>query len=118
MLTDHFLLHAKHEFMVSIGKIALRDAQVSAKTERLIPQSFFPLIDAEHATTAAARHQEERFPQSSQRLTKIMIEHAHALLKEIETRRRSLNHHEQAAMKEQGSSPANYFMGRLDQDLL
>lgn len=26
MLTDHFVLKAKHDFMVSIGKISLRDA--------------------------------------------------------------------------------------------
>jgi len=33
MLTDHMVLNAKQDFMISVGKIALRDSQSHAKSE-------------------------------------------------------------------------------------
>lgn len=33
MFTDYIVLKAKHDFMVSVGKISLRDSQLSVKVE-------------------------------------------------------------------------------------
>ena len=71
MHTDHLILKAKQDFMVSIGKITLRDSQMSTKVEQLVPLSFFPLISSDVSPHAAMNN--EAFTKHSSQLTKTLI---------------------------------------------
>ena len=52
MLADYLILQSKQEFMVSIGKISLRDSQMSSKAEQLMPLSFLPLVSPDVSAQA------------------------------------------------------------------
>jgi len=69
MLTDHMVLKAKQDFMISVGKIALRDSQSHGKAEQLVPMSFLPLINKEVALST----NQDTFNKLSTQLSMSMI---------------------------------------------
>ena len=44
MLSDLLLLKEKHEFQVSVGRISLKEIQMSVKSEYQVAASFIPLV--------------------------------------------------------------------------
>jgi len=73
--------------MVSVGKIALRDSQLSAKAEQLVPMSFLPLISKEVALSTNS----DTFNKYSTQLTMTMIKQAQTILAQISQRKRSMS---------------------------
>lgn len=99
MMTDFLILRAKQEFAVAIGKISLRDSQMSTKAEQLVPLSFLPLVSADVSTQAPLASR-EIFAKHSSRLNKSLIEEAKSLLFELLQRKRNFQQFE----REQNSS--------------
>jgi len=58
--------------MISVGKIALRDAQSISKAEQLVPMSFLPLINRD----ANSSMNTDAFKRDSSELTKVLIKQA------------------------------------------
>lgn len=86
MLCDHFVLKAKQDFMIAVGKIALRDAQSISKAEQHVPMSFLPLINRD----ANSSMNTDAFKRDSSELTKVLIKQAQLVQSQILQRKRSL----------------------------
>lgn len=113
MVTDHLVLEAKKKFIISVGKISIRDGELSQSHEHPVPRSFFPLVDED------ASPSKNKVEANSQRLTKLMISQAQDILKEIFARRRSFEKYDAAFQAENGGGSAkNHLLSRLDHDLL
>ena len=114
MATDHMVLEAKKKFMLSIGKISLRDAEASQNPIfQPVPKSFFPLVDVDQSAN------QSRLEANSAKLTKLMISQAEDILKEIFARKRSFDKFDAAFQaNDGGGSATNHLMSKLDHDLL
>ena len=92
MLTDHILLQAKRDFMISIGKISLRNSQSTAvKGSQLVPMSYLPLINSDIALPTT---NQEHFKKNSTDLTLQLIRQADACLNQILQRKSAWDQHE------------------------
>lgn len=90
--------------MVSIGKISLRDSQMSSKAEQLMPLSFLPLVSPD-VSAQALQVNNEAFTRNSSSLTKTLISQANSLLFELLSRKRNFEHSEAANQRGSAHMP-------------
>ena len=116
MLADHFVLRAKHDYLLSVGKITLRDTQqLDSKAEHLVSMSFLPLVSKDVALPVA---NQEAFAKHSSQLTKMLVRHVQSTLGQLMQRKRSLQQFEQSNESHGAVLPQNHFLVCLEQDLL